>query len=615
MMRYIRGGSLAGAIWLLWWSLSYGEVGNDNPTGVTGEHNGSVTTAGSYDPYTGNAKRFIDDLTVTGAVGTYPLKWTRVLNSRGRAGSFGGGGGWSHSYHWGLWVRDMHQPYHYYPNQYEGPAGRITYPDGREVAWESYDPHIYTPIASTAEPMDRLVYVEGSNGEYDLLLRDGGRVEFRHAEGATDEFAFLYPKTIVDPFGLKTTLKHDDQGRLWQIIEPAGRFLQINYLTPNGMMVSSVDAYSDANTKVETVAYSYESKTVTSDGFKVTQTYLTRASYDDGTQAEYTYYPAEQADADYRAMLPGRVESCKDVRFAGPMKNIKYAYLKRDQTHPEAAFGQVTAEENATTGQKVSEIEYPVYNSYQTYDPGWRIEHRPRKDQPGHATRRFDYSGGEFSSYTDFTYPGEPAHTSTIQYVPAPDALTYEKILTDARGKATRITKDSTTGAVLSIKHPPNAQGQTSSILYRYSNDEFPYYVVSKSDERAAYAGDPQHTIVYDRLPATDAVNPNRIWRVYYPDDGIEQFTYNQFGASSHPSAYQWLLRALLLRRPRTTSETMESHRQFRLAAAGQRAAHHLHLLSPRPPLGRSNRYQKPPRQSLRIGRHRNLRVRSLPGV
>src|SRR5436190_3167407 len=82
------------------------EVGNDNPTGVTGEHNGSITTAGSYDPYTGNAKRFIDDLTVTGSVGVYPLKWTRVLNTREgqMSAPFGQGGTWRHNYQWGLWV-------------------------------------------------------------------------------------------------------------------------------------------------------------------------------------------------------------------------------------------------------------------------------------------------------------------------------------------------------------------------------------------------------------------------------------------------------------------------------------------------------------------------------
>ncbi|MFZ1221597.1 MAG: hypothetical protein WAO00_20090, partial [Chthoniobacterales bacterium] len=68
--------------------------GGDNPTGPMGEYNGSITTAGSYDPYTGNAKRFVDDLTVTGSVGAYPLKWTRVLNTRGLGGAFGEGGGW-----------------------------------------------------------------------------------------------------------------------------------------------------------------------------------------------------------------------------------------------------------------------------------------------------------------------------------------------------------------------------------------------------------------------------------------------------------------------------------------------------------------------------------------
>src|SRR6266481_3064792 len=72
-------------------------IGGDNPTGPTGEYNGSITTAGSYDPFTGNAKRFVDDCTVTGSIGAYPLKWTRVLNTRNPSP-------WSHSYQWGLSV-------------------------------------------------------------------------------------------------------------------------------------------------------------------------------------------------------------------------------------------------------------------------------------------------------------------------------------------------------------------------------------------------------------------------------------------------------------------------------------------------------------------------------
>lgn len=112
-------------------------IGNDNPTGVTGEYHGSTTTAGSYDPYTGNAKRVIDDLTVTGSIGEYPLKWTRTLNTRGGSGKFGDGGGWTHNYQWGLMLQET-------PGQCappcicDGPHGTVSYPDGRKMnlRWE-----------------------------------------------------------------------------------------------------------------------------------------------------------------------------------------------------------------------------------------------------------------------------------------------------------------------------------------------------------------------------------------------------------------------------------------------------------------------------------------------
>ena len=125
----------------------WAQVGNNNPTGVTGEYNGSVTTAGSYDPYTGNAKRFVDDLTVTGSVGAYPLKWTRVLNTRAAAQ-------WSHSYAWGLWVRP-YRDYHYFPDQYEGPGGALYYPDGRTLTFAlPEEPYTYIPVWNAAGPLD-----------------------------------------------------------------------------------------------------------------------------------------------------------------------------------------------------------------------------------------------------------------------------------------------------------------------------------------------------------------------------------------------------------------------------------------------------------------------------
>ena len=161
-------------------------VGSDNPTGVTGEDNGSITTGGSYDPYTGNANRVVDDLTVTGSIGAYPLKWTRFLNSRAGSGSFGDGGGWSHNYRWALAIpRSIPTPT---PSVCvpDVPAATVVYPDGREVNLSyELDPstHIQTWFQDDGgEPFgDRLVHLGGT--DYDLTLKDGGRVEFRTVNG------------------------------------------------------------------------------------------------------------------------------------------------------------------------------------------------------------------------------------------------------------------------------------------------------------------------------------------------------------------------------------------------------------------------------------------------
>jgi len=80
---------------------------NANPTGPAGYFNQLSTTGGSYDPYTTNATRTIPELSVAGALGDYPLQWSRTMNSRGAIGSggsgdLGQGGGWTHSYYWAM---------------------------------------------------------------------------------------------------------------------------------------------------------------------------------------------------------------------------------------------------------------------------------------------------------------------------------------------------------------------------------------------------------------------------------------------------------------------------------------------------------------------------------
>lgn len=306
------------------------EVGNDNPTGVTGEYNGSITTAGSYDPYTGNAKRFIDDLVVTGSVGAYPLKWTRALNSRGVSGPFGDGGGWKHSYQWGLNI----QPDPNHCVDPPPPAATVSYPDGRTMTFRHENQPPRYEDDSGGEPGDRLVQI-GTSTNYDLMLKDGGRVEFRTVYGRPH-----FPKYIVDLYGQKTTLDYIDNGihapTLVKITEPAGRYLKITYKTfpeappsyPALEVIDYVEAWDGVqeNHPTETVHYDYEDVRVWNGTYVTVRFFnLIHARYDDETQGVYQYLPpALVHPGDTRTLGAGHVEICSDVRFEGAMSKIEY---------------------------------------------------------------------------------------------------------------------------------------------------------------------------------------------------------------------------------------------------------------------------------------------------
>lgn len=337
-------------------------TGNDNPTGVTGEYNGSITTAGTYDPYTGNGKRFVTDLTVTANVGA-PLKWTRVLNTRHgqMSAPFGQGGTWKHSYQWGLWLRP-YRPYKYYENQYEGPDGAVSYPDGRTMDLEVGSDGTYAQ-KNGFQPLDRIEHVGGSN--YDLLLADGGRVKFEPAVGSTSTNDLVAAR-IVDPYGQTTVLERDSSNRLWRIIEPAGRYLQITYhtysytyrwnnvtYTKNVDVIIKVEAYDGRGNLMEWVDYSYTEEIVN----QLRYYNLTQVNYADNTQATYSYYPVT-GHSDGMSMIAGRIKSCNDVRYAGAMSRIQYDYMTPSDTYRDVAVGQITREKNLSTGQVVSEVIY-----------------------------------------------------------------------------------------------------------------------------------------------------------------------------------------------------------------------------------------------------------------
>jgi YD repeat-containing protein len=196
-------------------SAGQGGVGNNNPTGIAGEYNGSITTAGSYDPYTGNGKRIVDDIVVTGSLGAYPLKWTRTLNTR-YAGWFGG-------YGYGLWLRRVDSHFHDPP--YEGPDGSVIYPDGRKMDfWTDGESYFAT---NGGENRDRIVRMENEN--YDLVMMDGGRIRFLNINPGAPLLLRFRATAIIDPYGLTTELTYDTAGRLWRIKEPGGRYLHKLY--------------------------------------------------------------------------------------------------------------------------------------------------------------------------------------------------------------------------------------------------------------------------------------------------------------------------------------------------------------------------------------------------
>src|ERR1700686_1062307 len=465
--------------------LSRAQIGNDNPTGVTGEYNGSITTAGSYDPYTGNAKRFVDDLTVTGSVGAYPLKYTRVLNSRG---------GWTHSYAWGLWVKP-YQYYHYYPDQYEGPGAMVNYPDGRiETFAIAQEPYTYDPNSLSTEPQDVLEHMGGGN--FDLVMRDGGRVKFTHPAGSTSGFD-LRATQIVDPYGQITTLTYDGSSRVSQITEPGGRYFQINY-NDHGA-IGNVQAFDGpAGNLVETVSYTYSLQTLGGySGY-----HLTQVNYDDGSQAIYTYIASNTGS------VGALVHTCDDVRFAGPMKQIKYEYMPAGGPY-DVSWGQIKAERNFSSDQVVSQLS-PV-----PYEPThWTAAHFQRTETRGDgATRLFQYGNdgcGNLKSYTDFK-----GQTTQIDYPNTAPFTQYRKSVTDARGNTTSVDRDGWADVVRTIIHPtPDNSTQPSTQQFTYTNY---FYLASKTDERTK-------TTSYTRD------GNNRITDISYPDGATEHFTYNPLG-------------------------------------------------------------------------------------
>jgi RHS repeat-associated protein len=481
------------------------QLGNDNPTGPAGVFNGNVTTAGSYDPYTGNVMRRVTDIVVAGSVGSYPLALTRTSNSRNLLPptaylGFAEPGMWRHSYDWLLRYSESTQPQ---PTEYT-----VYFPDGRLVTFSpsSSDAFFRGPpgIPERFQPLDlstMLAY---------LILPDGGKVEFRATQYVQNGFYFYTYRTtaIIDPYGLRTTYAYRSDGYLDKIQEPGGRWLQFSYRMVTwtswwygfDIVIDHVQA-SDGRI----VWYNYVGAIHAPGTVRYTElasvVYPGDPGYSPPT-AHYTYQAPNVPDSlGYFNGYP-LLSTCDDPMYGGPMKKISYTYQGFDNGDGSISVGAIGSE-NYFDGVNVG----PAVSTLTINGPTTRTE--TRGDGP---SRTFTYEGGKLIGYTDFK-----GHPSSISY----DGNGYIWSFTDARIHTITTLREGIIGAISVLTHPDLEQS-TQRFDYKQV-DGAPYFLQIRGDERNFNSN-----TYFTRDNVTNRIT--KIWYPDYPAGPTEEFTYNSFG-------------------------------------------------------------------------------------
>jgi|GEM_PF-3372081 len=320
--------------------------GNDNITGVMGGFNGWVTSAGMYDPYTGNARRIVTDITVPGASGV-GLTWTRIFNSRYPTelagwGTDFGTSGWGSNWRWSL-------------SSY---LSILVYPSGETFSVTLSSTSNYT-IPGTGDQL------RPSGSNFYLYRSDGSKVYFAGVTGGYEA------QQIIDPYGQVTTISYDTYRNVSQITDPSGRWLKITRNSDE--QITEVDSIDG-----QWVKYSYG----TFGQYSVTV--LTGLSYSDGTSASYSYQTCnvQEYNGGYYGDATPLLSSLSDCRASSRMQQIKYSFVSG------AAPGYLSAELNSS-GQAVSTLQTPGTNS--------RVEVRGDGQQ-----RTFNYSNALLTSQSNF---------------------------------------------------------------------------------------------------------------------------------------------------------------------------------------------------------------------
>ena len=480
--------------------VSIAQAQNDNPTGAAGAFNPGSTTGGSYDSYTANATRTVTDITVAGAVGNYPLQWSRTMNSRGVGlPVWGMGGGWRHSYSWAVGTEEDTGSIPAVPTSYS-----VAFPDGRSVVFDRVvagDSCLHGPLG-VAERFEKL---NTTTKLAYLILPDGGKVEFAGTANKMFDDVYGYvswwefvPKAVIDPHGLRTSLTYDAAGNLVRVTEPAGRYLEITYVSGRIARVDARYAIGTAITTTQTVSYGY-----TAQVFGASYTLLTTVGYvsDAGVPtASYTY---QASNLTYGAPL---ISTCNDFHYAGPMKKIAYDF---ERTSPTRFYGQLLREKHPN-GTAVATLAISGGTRTETRGDG------PSRSFTYGTTAQIGYSIPRSYLIADMTdFKGNRTYLSY-------DANGFVNKSKNPRGAVTSFARLALTGNLSSTTLPPDVNGLTATITSTFADPATGYYPATVKNERG-------FTTSFTRGAG------NRVTRIDYPNTQTgaavyETFTYNGFG-------------------------------------------------------------------------------------
>ena len=542
------------------------DAAGDNPTGVDGDYNGDVTTGGRYDPFTGNAKRVVTDLTVPGSNGAYPLAFTRTRNSQ--AGDplfatdavFGDSTEWRHSYQWTILAKEVNPPGA--PNAGAICAYDVEYPDGSLI---TFRPSVNTsgysygrtniPQAEgfwrgPAGTTDRLE-VRVSNSVFWLHTSDGGIVKIGGMSAGIGAM-------IVDPYGAVTTLSYgrvitNSDGSpdnnsplgLTRITEPGGRYLSLYYTkwvsgsypnTRTRYWLTSVQASNHQSGNDQKVIFDYTD--VPQGGTSSAQHMFTGVEYPSegsSVNASYSYNPA--AGVAFKAI---------DPHYAGAMSQIQYVCS--------ASTGFLQEEDNANGGGLVSRLS-TITNANNVKNC---TETRGDHDINGASiARQFIYGQTTTSAYSGGTGAETSQLNEVIDFQGVPSYLQYFgsdqvngngqgyiESTTDKCGYVTAYTREPILGRVTSTKFSghsdPSITGTLSTSVWTNVDDDtsnaiYPYFLHSTTNERGQTT-----TYWHDwGSHSNNATNSGMVSQIAYPDGSHEYFWYQPFPGNGNTTFYK----------------------------------------------------------------------------